>query len=568
MDVSKLLALICILLSAIVIGGSVRNLSLGDSSRISPQICISPWKYHDGHSCKCGKIPHDLLCCDDSNSVKNVSVLTSYCMTYNNHTNVTEVGSCIYYPRSSMQSVYYGLPDKIDEVNHVMCGNGGFELHRAGTLCGKCMANYYPRVYSVDMDCIPCPDGPLNWWKYMLMVFLPLTAFSFAILFLKINISSNLHGFVFYSQVVSMPQITRGIILTLKHKPLIQKNMRIIGTLYGFWNLDFFRLLYPPVCLGTGTLQTLVLDLIVAIYPLLLMMLTYLFISLHDNNFKPLVVLCKPFRAAMKILGRNWEIKTTVIDSFATFILLSNVKFLSIAFDLLAPVSVYQLNSTGTNGSYTTHIRLYYDATLEYFGPTHLPYGMIGVITLVLFVLLPTVLLILYPFDWFQKLLNLFPGRWYILHTFMDSFQGCFKDGTELGTRDFRWFASVFFVLRLVAMLAGAFVQTSMFFPITCMLVVGAIVLLLVVQPFKVNHHTYITAMFLLLLAMWYVLIVNVRQPVLLYCACIVGILPLLYISALVLHWMYTHKKFGFQIIGTLRAWKQGYRSIHSGSMI
>ena len=268
---------------------------------------VSPWKYYDGHSCKCGEIPHDLIRCDDSNSAKNVSVLTSYCMTYDNVTDVTEVGSCIYYPRRnpSSWSVYYAVPDKI-EVNNVMCGNGNFELHRTGTLCGKCMANYYPRVYSMDMDCIPCPDGPLNWWKYMLMVFLPLTAFSFAILFLKINIiSSDLHGFVFYSQVFSTPQIMRVLLLTLKHNPLIQKCLRIVGTLYGFWNLDFFRLLYPPVCLGTGTLQTLVLDLIVAVYPLLLMILTYLFISLHDKNFKPLVFICKPFRSAMKFLGRN-----------------------------------------------------------------------------------------------------------------------------------------------------------------------------------------------------------------------------------------------------------------------
>ena len=84
--------------------------------------------------------------------------------------------------------------------------------------------------------------------------------------------------------------------------------------------------------------------------------------------------------------------------------------------DLLVPVTVYELNSTG-HLSYSW--RLYYNATIPYFGHQHLPYAILATGMLFLFVLFPVLLLTLYPFRWFQKLLNLFPIRWYVLYTLL-----------------------------------------------------------------------------------------------------------------------------------------------------
>jgi hypothetical protein len=418
------------------------------------------------------------------------------------------------------------------------------------------------------MNCIPCPNGASNWWKYMLMAFLPLTVFSFAILFFKINItSSNLLGFVFYSQSVSTPQMLRVFIQILKDRPLDLIAIRYIGVFYGFWSLDFFRLIYPEICLGTSSLQTIILDLIVGIYPLLLMVLTYLVISLYDNNFTPLIFICKPFCAALKKISEKWEIRTSIIDSFATFILLSSMKILCVAYDLFAPVYVYQLNSAGVT---SRTIRLLYDPTLPYFGPEHFPYAIIGALALLLFVLLPTLLLIVYPFQWFQKLLNLFPGRWYILHTFMDSLQGCYKDGIEPDTRDCRWFASMFFIVRSIATVFGIFNDNTVFFPVCCMLSVVAALLLILVQPFKenVSYLSSVTTVFLLLLATWFALttgigIANTQGKgfigPLLLCSAAVETLPLIYISVLFMYWVYSHKKFGIQMLQRIAAWKRGY---------
>lgn len=127
--------------------------------------------------------------------------------------------------------------------------------------------------------------------------------------------------------------------------------------------------------------------------------------------------------------------KTSLIDSFATFFFLTNVKFLSISFDLLAPARVHQVNSFG---SYSVTPRLFYDATVPYFGKSHLPYAILAIAVFVLFVLAPVLILTLHPFSWYQKLLSLVPIRWQFLHTFVDAFQGCYKDGTESGSCDCR----------------------------------------------------------------------------------------------------------------------------------
>ena len=86
---------------------------------------------------------------------------------------------------------------------------------------------------------------------------------------------------------------------------------------------------------------------------------------------------------------------------------------------------------------------------MPYLGRSHLPYAIAAILVVVLFVLTPGILLLLYPLRLFQRFLNLFPIRWHILHTFVDSYQGCYKDGTEPGTRDCRGFASLLFLFYM-----------------------------------------------------------------------------------------------------------------------
>ncbi len=247
-----------------------------------------------------------------------------------------------------------------------------------------------------------------------------------------------------------------------------------------------------------------------------------------------------------------------------------NVKFLSVSFDLLAPVVVYQLSSSG---KLIYSWRLYYDATVPYFGERHLPYAIPAITVLTLFVILPTLLLILYPFRCFQKFLNLFPFRWYILHTFMDTFQGCYKDGTEPGTRDCRWFASVPFLFHFTAMAIAVLTSDVSLLPFMSMLLVLFAALLITIQPFKSGSTDYssINAKFVLFLALWYGSICGyqvsqfrqeaMRMPFL-YIGASSTVITLLYIVIIILQWVYSQRMFGLAIIRRLSAWRHGYEPL------
>ena len=525
-----------------------------------PNFC-SPWVYCNNGECKCGEIPNDIIHCSVQ-PARNLSVLDCNCVTYNEKESLFEAGSCIYTDTNftKLQEValpIHTLPMNIPDLNYFLCAQ---VFNRTGTLCGKCKEQHYPPVYFFDMKCIRCPGGKSNWWKFVLAVFFPLTIFYVLVFFLKLNTtSSQVYGFVIYSQLISAPPMMRLFLLDARVWPPAQMALRLMHLVYGVSNLDFLRSFDLGICLQTTSLQTVALEYAVGIYPQLLLIPTYLLIQLHDRNFRLFTIIWRPFQKVINFIGRKWEIRSSLVDAFATFFLLSNLKFLSIAFDLLVPVQVYQLNSTG----HLTHTwRLYYDATIPYFGPEHRPYAILALTVLIIFAIIPTLLLILYPFRWFQKALNLFPFRWYILHTFMDSFQGCYKDGTEPGTRDYRWFASINFLMGYLILIIGAFNINTTFLPLASMVMVSVAILFITVQPFKqnVSHYTYTMAILYLLLAVWYmsalgIVISKVKgSPIpMLPTIFLAGVAPPLYMSLTTVRWMLRHRRFAREVVWRFR---------------
>ena len=524
--------------------------------------------YHETYQCR-DILPQGIVKCGKQNSM---SVLNGYCITIDEKTDTLEVGQCLY-NYNTYDGMYNDLPRNKAELNDFMC-NMQVQLHRTGTLCGKCQDGYYPLAYSYDMTCVQCPNGKSNSWKFVLATFFPLTIFYIIILFFKINVvSSRFQGFLFYSQIISVPAMVRILMLLGNfynngNRQTIHMTIRSFAVFYGIWNLDFFRSIKFGICLGADSLQTLALDLIVGVYPLLLMVVSYVLIELYDRNFRLVVFVWKPFRRLFILFRENWNLRTSIIDSFATTFLLVNIKFQSASFDLLTPVKVYHLYDTG---NWTYSYRLFYDATVPYFGSRHLPYAIIAVMVILLFTILPLLVLILYPFRCFQKFLNLFPIRWYILHTFVDSFYGSYKDGTQPGTRDCRWFASLFFLSRFCLLFAAAYTNSAMYFPVATMILVLVALLFVTVQPFKYNtsHFTTINAFFVLLLALLHSCYITAMEntnglsgwQTLLFFAMTISIviLPLLYISAIVLHWMYRQRTFGADVIAKFHAWRNGY---------
>ena len=448
----------------------------------SAKRCLSnencpPWMTCENkttHTCQCRKTDfHDGMVKCDSKSGR-LSILDCYCATYNNATGRIIAGACIENCMNSTKKtvtvdpVYHQLPGNLSTWNEYTCEK---DFNRGGRLCGKCLPGYSPLAYSFNMTCVNCTNGNQNIWKYLLIAFVPLSLFYYFILFFKVNAtSSHLHGFIIFSQAISTPASGRVMLIAIKHtnNNYIILTMKIVSAFYGFWNLDFFRMFIPGICLDLSMPSILALDYAVAAYPILLTILSYILIKLHDQNFKLVVCIWRPFRCLFTHFRRNWDIRTSIIDAYATFCLLSFCKIVSTSFDLLIPTYAYDLGGTDD-----PKLVLYYDGTIDYFGPEHLPYAILAIIISLVFAVLPMLLMLIYPCRCFQFLLNRCHVRGHVLHTFMDAFQGCYKDGTEPGTRDCRWFAGLYLLLRILMLSVFSFTLNSLVLPL------GIILLLL-----------------------------------------------------------------------------------------
>ena len=452
------------------------------------------YNFDDNGQPVCEQVPNGVLRCND---IGQVYILDCFCATYNKEDDEIEIGSCML--NCKHLNDYHPLPQNVSKLNQRMCVE---EYNRSGSICGNCCPHMYQLAYSFDLVCVQCPNGKSGWWKLILYVFLPLTVFCLLVLVFQINaMSSYLHGLVIFSQAITDPVLARYIYLsTKKYNNQYFAAVKLIGSFYSIWNLDMFRFFNYNICLEISRLDLLIIDLAIGVYPLLFIVLTYFMIYLYDLNFKPMVAVWNPLHRFFNLVRKKLNIRTSVVHTLSTFYVLSYAKLLSACFDLLVPVQVHQLAAKEIK----FHYRLYYDGSIPYFGELHRPYGILAILVLLIFVILPMLSILLYPFRLFQKCLNVVPCRWYILHTFMDSFQGYFKDGTEPGTLDCRWFASLFLLIRVILMTISGFSYTPMFFIYASIYLIIVAALIIIFRPFKLSQHTYISFIFIMLSAILY----------------------------------------------------------------
>ncbi len=441
------------------------------------------WMYFANVSgdCVCGVTDFHAIKCDQS--IGKVYILDGHQMTYDEEYQQVVVGASLYsvsHP-SKQFDIYHEVPMNVSELNEAMCG----PYNRKGRLCGECKESYSPLVYSYKMSCEKCSEeeSKHSILKFTAVVVIPLTAFYMLVVLFKFNANSpKVHGYILYAQLMSAPFVFR-ILLTNAHN--LTTGVKIIATLYGVWNLDFFRTLYPDMCICLTTLQVISLDYIIAIYPLLLMVLTLLLFKLHFHDCRIIRCVWYPFYRCLSCINRDWGKQLSMIDVFATFLLLSYGRVMSVSFNLLIYTSI--VNPRGEfRGRY-----LYYDPSYEFFGEDHLPYGILALVMLICFNVLPLLLLSFYPMKCFQTCLNRLKLSCLALHTFADSFAGCYKDGTEPGTRDCRYFAGLYLLIRIFCYIIYEVIQTDVFYGIFG--IVSSIILFLyfILQPYKPKYAVY-----------------------------------------------------------------------------
>ena len=433
---------------------------------------------------------------NDNNIVRcteqGIELRVGYCMTYEKQERTIYIAACAFSGNYSTTGNhrYIELPVKnASELNDYMCG----PMNRKGRLCSECKEGFGPSIITRDLVCSECTQGA--WFGvplYMFLEFVPITVFYVIILLFRVNITSApMVAFIFFSQAIVTTFIDRRNELKFEN-PTAYNLKLVLVTLYGFWNLDFFRYIFPPFCVSPE-LKQIHIELIQytsVFYPLCLICITWIVIRLHFHNFQPVVWLWSKLSkySCMRdcSLGRN----NSLIDVFATFFLLSYTKLAYTSSRILSPlIAVAYRNSTLSN----TYRFAIADARIEYFGKEHALYALISIL-IIPFIIVPPVFLILYPIKLFRSLLfkcRLSTRTIASLNIFVEKYYSCYRDGTE-GGKDLRSLASVYFFLWLIAIIIFFAIplSTSLFLVAIIFVSYGSVIAL--VHPYKKTYMNII----------------------------------------------------------------------------
>ena len=440
--------------------------------------------------CECGLQLSGVVQCDDD----KVKVGRCFCMTFSKQCNRTVLGACMISCHLTNTDLYYSVPQTLSNLNNATCGI----YNRSGQMCSKCIPHHGVSVYSYGSYCVECKEYRNNWAYYLLMAYLPITLLYMVTLCFRFNITrSSLYSYMLVSQLLTTRHMASFLDLRIIRAPNTALPYKIGFAVHGIWNLDFGRSLYKPFCLHPSlyTHQVIALDYLIALYPLLLILLTYLLVKLH-HTYRLAVLISKPLYWCVRRFQKEWNIKASLIDVFATFILLSNVKLLNVSFDLISvPVPLWDQYSNIMKPSYTL-----FNGTMEYLGKEHLPYFALGVTVILVFNVFPILLLCLYPFRCFQRCLNCCSLSRPSLHIFMDAFQGPYKATPH----DYRHMAALPFIMVLLNFITFSLTQTFAYFTLFGLQLHALSFTLVVWRPYRSAKYNYFHALVYFILSFYF----------------------------------------------------------------
>ena len=386
------------------------------------------------------------------------------------------------------------------------------KINRTGILCGHCKDGYGP-VVNGDFQCVNCSSSvsKYHWFFYLLTEFLPIVIFFFVVVFLNVSATSGPgNAFVFFAQVITTAfSLTGDGVIQIKSLTKATTALKDLYTIpYEIWNLNFLHPFLPEFCLSSEitTLQLLSTGYITALFPLLLVVIFYLFVWLYSRGAKPIVCLCRPLHHCFARFRGIWNLERSVLHALATFLLLSYTKFSLVSFTLLTPTPL--LHNDGSRD----HFVLYYDGTIDFFSAKHAPYIIVSLIVLFTFVLLPPFILIVpsiihlvrlclqKAFKYEGNLLSYQVGS--VTGQFMTAFYECYKDGTggpsgrtDNNKYDFRWFAGMYFIFRLMVFATFAFTPDWFLqYMILQLICTGGLLAFALLRPYKNDWYNKLDA--------------------------------------------------------------------------
>ena len=408
------------------------------------------------------------------------------------------------YTNTDLKESFFQLAGNMSALDQQQCEHS----HRTGPFCAQCKQGYAPSINSLFPNCVRCSleKCRYNWFLYILAEVIPVTIFLFIIMLFHISVTrGSVNSFVLFAQLVTTTfEITGdGTIPLQTITSSANRLTKAYHVLYNFWNLNFFISVTGNFCLcpKLNTITVLSFHYFLAFYSLSLIFVFYGLVRLYEHGIQPFYSLGKPIHRLLRFFRQQWNLSRSTVDAFSTFLVLSSTKFTVVSVYLLAVVTY--INTGGAKPSRL----LYFQGDMVYLSPEHIPFFVLAVFVMIFFVVVPTLLLLVYPLRLLDLLLArlgycgrlLRPGH--RMNLFLDTFQGCFKDGTD-GTRDCRYFAGVYFLLRTILFTTygypGIWFTQYLVQQLVCTV---AILLFAIIRPYKKDFYNNLDATILGILA-------------------------------------------------------------------
>ena len=317
--------------------------------------------------------------------------------------------------------------------------------HRRGDLCGMCEEGY-TAYYHSDNICGKCTYGAAGVSIYIFAELFPLAILFIFLMVMKLNMASGyIQSFLLFAQTTTL--INRAMLL----ESLSEAGhtlIRIHAFIFGFLNMDFFRIDEMSFCLWSNAtmLDNLLVQYSTTVFAIILLGSLLLAIK-YGHKIKSLYSFKKP-----------------IIHNISTFLILPYTHYTITSFQILSLLPLY--GDGGTLLRYVVRLQ----GNVEYFGKDHLLYAIPAVLVIVFLSIPPPLLLMSYPLLWkikakFRHNVSIDNDTtiWLIrkLLPLIDSFQGVFKDNR-------RMFSGLYLVWRLIIAAIFAFsTNFNIFFLLT-----------------------------------------------------------------------------------------------------
>ena len=379
-------------------------------------------------------------------------------------------GNCPFGFCSYNDSKDYRLPGTVSELDEYICGDT-----RTGVLCGECRPGYSVSYHSYIFRCTSNANCKYSWLLYIVSDLLPLIVFFIIVTVFNISFTSGaINSFILFAQLQDSLALHDN---RVAHVYLAKRYLISISNfVYRFFNFDFFSMEELSFCLwkGATTLDAMTFK-YVTVFSGLILMLICVFV-VNSSIVKRCLSCLRPS-----------TLRSSLIHGLSAFFVMCYSQCARVSLRILTPGYLSK-----EKHQYIKTV-VYRSGHLSMFEPVHLKYAIPAMFFSSTLLLLPPLVLILYPllgkildrFDLNESKIANFISR-LVPMQLLDCFQSSFRD-------DVRFFAGFYFLYRVFVQAAFSYSRSlSEFYCILEVFLIVISTLHAIVQPYKKKKHNVV----------------------------------------------------------------------------